>query len=72
MNIWQTNALNYATVEVDGHLYDVHFRYFGSDSYFIESVYELATIDVHYNLMEDLDTWFVSKVVEELIVLERE
>lgn len=72
MNIWQTNALNYATVEVDGHLYDVHFRYFGSDSYYIESVYELAAQEAHYNVLGDLDTLFVAKIVEELIVLERE
>lgn len=72
MNIWQTNTLNYATVDVDGHLYDVHFRYYGSDSYYVESVYELAAREAQYNVINDLDAFFIDRIVAELEVLERE
>lgn len=70
MIVWKTNEMNYATVDLDGHLYDVHFRYFGNASYFIESVYELAAKTAQYNIVDDLSATFISLLVEELIVLE--
>lgn len=66
MNIWQTNALNYATVDVDGHLYDVHFRYYGGDSYYVESVYEMAAKEAQFNVIHDLDAVFIRQLVAEI------
>lgn len=56
MAVWKTNEMNYATVDLDGRLYDVHFRYYGNASYMLEHVYELAVIDLGFDLLPELDT----------------
>lgn len=72
MNIWQKGTLNYATVEIDNHLYDIHFRYYGENSYYVESVYELAAVDAHYNIINEVGMLFIDSVVDQLMILERE
>lgn len=56
MIVWKTNEMNYATVDLDGRLYDVHFRYYGNASYMLEHVYELAVVDLLFDLLPELDT----------------
>jgi len=56
MIVWNTNEMNYATVDLDGRLYDVHFRYYGNASYMLEHVYELAVLPLGFDLLPELDT----------------
>ena len=56
MIVWKTNEMNYATVDLDGRLYDVHFRYYGNACYMLEHVYELAVVDLLFDLLPELDT----------------
>ena len=56
MIVWKTNEMNYATVDLDGRLYDVHFWYYGNARYMLEHVYDLAGAYMLFDLLPELDT----------------
>lgn len=66
MSVFQIGALNCATVEVENHLYDVHFHYYGMSSYLVEAVYNLHDYDRLSNLVKYLDNVWLSACVDYL------
>lgn len=69
MSVFQIGATNYATVEVEGHLYDVQFFYYGGSSYFVEAVYFLSDEGRLSNLLKYLDSQWLSQCVDYLETL---
>lgn len=66
MSVFQIGAKNYATCEVEGVMYDVHFHYYGMGSYVIEAVYHLHDHDRRSNLLKYMDEVWLSFAVDEL------
>lgn len=66
MSVFQIGAKNYATCEVEGVYFDVHFHYYGMGSYLIEGVYHLHDIDRLSNLVKYMDVVWMNLAVDEL------
>lgn len=69
MSVFQIGGMNYATVEVEGQLYDVHFHYYGGASYLVEAVYFLSDEGRLSNLLKYLDSQWLSQCVDYLETL---